>query len=144
VKDIQIRFSDFRIFLPLAPSHPELIEGQWLVASFVPDYSGGSVPDFPHEHRGHGVPSIWIPPILFQNLSNKSNFFCQVFHSFTWDVKGESKSTVSFSTLAELVSVSVQNLKKDAAIVNPDPEMNSDDRTDAMMMAKDYDEQRNF
>jgi hypothetical protein len=26
---------------------------------------------------------------------------------------------------AELVSVSVQNLKKDAAIVSPDPEMNS-------------------
>ncbi len=41
------RFSDSRIFLLLAPSHPELVEGQWLIASFVTDYSGGSVPDFP-------------------------------------------------------------------------------------------------
>jgi hypothetical protein len=39
------RFSDSRILLLLAPSHPSTTSGQWLFASFVPDYSGGSVPD---------------------------------------------------------------------------------------------------
>jgi hypothetical protein len=43
------RFSDSRILLLLAPSHPSPSYGQWLFASFVPDYSGGSVPDFPIE-----------------------------------------------------------------------------------------------
>lgn len=57
VKCIQARFSDFRIILLPAPSHPELVEGQWLFAGFVPEYSGGSVPDF------DGVPFSRIPPI---------------------------------------------------------------------------------
>jgi hypothetical protein len=43
------RSSDFRIFLPAAPSHSESLE-QWYSAAFVPDYSGGPVPDF------NGVP----------------------------------------------------------------------------------------
>ena len=44
------RFSGLRIILIPAPSHPELVEGQWLLAGFVPDYSGVAVPD------SHGVP----------------------------------------------------------------------------------------
>ncbi len=48
------RFSDSRIFLLLAPSHPELVEGQWLIASFVTDYSGGSVPDFSPTNESRG------------------------------------------------------------------------------------------
>jgi len=56
VKDIQTRSSDFRIVLLLAPSHPELVEGQWLVASFVPDDSGGSVPDLSRLGGIYGVP----------------------------------------------------------------------------------------
>jgi len=43
------RSSDSRIALLTAPSHPEFSEslnhGQWLIAAFVPEYSGGSVPD---------------------------------------------------------------------------------------------------
>jgi hypothetical protein len=62
------RFSDSRIFLLPAPSHPSTslqlssmpdlapkahgeVSGQWLYAGFVPDYSGGSAPDFP-THAG--------------------------------------------------------------------------------------------
>jgi hypothetical protein len=41
------RFSDFRIGLLAAPSRPI---GQWQPAVFVPEYSGGPVPDF------NGVP----------------------------------------------------------------------------------------
>jgi len=48
------RFSDSRILLLLAPSHPELVKAQWLFASFVPDYSGGSVPNFPLEMKLRG------------------------------------------------------------------------------------------
>ncbi len=43
------RSSDFRIILPAAPSHSTEDE-QWFIAAFVPDYSGGPVPEF------HGVP----------------------------------------------------------------------------------------
>ena len=62
-EDYPGRFSDFRIFLILAPSHPELVEGQWLNASFVPEYSGGSVPDSLHLTRDYGVPLTWISPL---------------------------------------------------------------------------------
>jgi hypothetical protein len=45
------RFSDSRIFLLLAPSHPspfDMLRVHMVAsASFVPEYSGGSVPDFP-------------------------------------------------------------------------------------------------
>jgi hypothetical protein len=54
------RFSDFRIFLLLAPSHPSTSSGQWLIASFVPEYSGGPVPDFSPQDGNHGVPFTWI------------------------------------------------------------------------------------
>ena len=73
------RFSDSRIFLLLAPSHPELVEGQWFIASFVPDYSGGSVPDFLRLNGDHGVPftqiSLFfkISPIKLRN--SLSSFF---------------------------------------------------------------------
>jgi hypothetical protein len=40
---ITCRYSDFRIILLAAPSHPF---GQWHVAVFVPGYGGGSVTDF--------------------------------------------------------------------------------------------------
>ena len=43
------RSSDFRIILLAAPSHSTEDE-QWLIAAFVPDYSGGPVPE------SHGVP----------------------------------------------------------------------------------------
>jgi len=39
------RSSDSRITLLTAPSHP-VKTGQWQIAVFVPDHSGGSVPDF--------------------------------------------------------------------------------------------------
>jgi len=44
------RFSGLRIVLIPAPSHPVSNTGQWLLAGFVPDYSGVAVPD------SHGVP----------------------------------------------------------------------------------------
>jgi len=43
------RSSDSRILLPAAPSRIDT-PVQWLPAAFVPDHSGGPVPDF------HGVP----------------------------------------------------------------------------------------
>ena len=74
------RFSDSRIFLILAPSHPKFLEGQWLAASFVPEYSGGSVPDFLCINRSYGVPFSWIlrfncSPLAYYEI------FCQVFSS---------------------------------------------------------------
>jgi len=58
------RFSDSRISLLLAPSHPALCAGQWPMTSFVPDYSGGPVPDFSPQDGNHGVPFTWISPPL--------------------------------------------------------------------------------
>ena len=75
VKNIQGRFSDSRIFLlglksswtfrPPCAFPPLTLRqaqgfGQWLIASFVPDYSGGSVPDFLRLNGNHGVPFFWI------------------------------------------------------------------------------------
>ena len=63
------RFSDSRIFLFLAPSRPELIEEQWLIASFVPEYSGGSVPECLRLSGDYGVPLLWISPIKLSSYN---------------------------------------------------------------------------
>ena len=42
---VEGRFSGSRITLLFAPSHP-VNTGQWQSANFVPDYSGGTAPEF--------------------------------------------------------------------------------------------------
>ena len=60
------RSSDFQINLLAAPSHSVVAE-QWLVAAFVPDYSGGPVPEF------NGVPYYAPKGTCTRILSLKQN-----------------------------------------------------------------------
>ena len=61
------RFSDCRIFLLTAPSQPAWAD-KWYVAAFVPEYSGGTVPDF------NGIPFSEVSFIWF---SITMNLWCQ-------------------------------------------------------------------
>ena len=60
MKSIQAGFltlgSSYSLRLPTLRSRAWRDSGQWFSASFVPDYSGGSVPDSLFHQRGHGIP----------------------------------------------------------------------------------------
>jgi hypothetical protein len=82
------RFSDFRIFLLLAPSRPSTSSGQWLLASFVPDYSGGSVPDFPVRMGSRGSLHLDITVSIFpfnKILKTLSSFLDRPENSLSWE-----------------------------------------------------------
>jgi len=67
MKNIQAGFLTFPPFQQ--PSHPELVEGQWLWICWKGslflfrkgrDYSGGPVPEFSLQDGNHGVPFTWV------------------------------------------------------------------------------------
>ena len=82
------RSSDSRIALLPAPSHPalkHLSAGQWHIAGFVPNHSGGSVPDFNrfpyYALKGHHQTIVYI--CICINFYKSEKRFCQAFSSDT-------------------------------------------------------------
>ena len=73
-----VRSSDSRIVLPAAPSRPIGLSGQWLRAAFVPDHSGGSVPEF-HRFPFYGrQANIQMPNLLLERLYENPRFLSSI------------------------------------------------------------------